>query len=174
MLTFDLYTNEKIDFNNTSKAKKSVLEVTYGVLIALLTIAAIDPRLITWWFKYKQGSTVRNRKMLLDCSYRIWRQFYCLFLQLSQVRYGGLNRPVRMLLVILATHSSQTNRYLRWSLLWPVVSSSGSPCASRSNRRAQHVSLTFAGQHALHAAHYFTYAAFAEHLHHLLRLFELV
>jgi hypothetical protein len=48
MLTFDLEINEKIDFNDTTKAKNSLLEVAYGVFIALLTIAAIDPRLMTW------------------------------------------------------------------------------------------------------------------------------
>ena len=47
MLTFDLDANEKIDFNDTAKAKNSLLEVAYGVFIALLTIAAIDPGLMT-------------------------------------------------------------------------------------------------------------------------------
>lgn len=48
MLTFHLDINKKIDWNDTTKAKKSLLEVAYGVLIALLTIAAVDPGLMTW------------------------------------------------------------------------------------------------------------------------------
>ncbi|MDQ3267617.1 MAG: hypothetical protein M3P47_02655 [Pseudomonadota bacterium] len=48
MLTFDLDTYEKIDFNDTTKAKKSLLVVAYGVFIALHTIVAIDPGLMTW------------------------------------------------------------------------------------------------------------------------------
>lgn len=48
MLTFDLDINEKTDFNDTTKARKSLLEVAYGVFIALLTIAAIDPGLMNW------------------------------------------------------------------------------------------------------------------------------
>ena len=48
MLTFDLNTYEKFDFNDTTQGNKSLLEVVYGVFIALLTIAAIDPGLMTW------------------------------------------------------------------------------------------------------------------------------
>ncbi len=48
MLIFDLDTNEKIDFNDTTQARKSLLEVAYGVFIVLLTMAAIYPGLMTW------------------------------------------------------------------------------------------------------------------------------
>ena len=65
MLKFDLDTNEKIDFNDTTKAKKSLLEVAYGVFIALLTIAAIDPGLMTWWFKYKNGVLFDTEQIML-------------------------------------------------------------------------------------------------------------